>query len=71
MRFPAQTRESPHFGASTRAIVKHLLATLGDTGPHFSDQAMQASSAVTSKSIHQITGFSVLTILKGELNLEK
>jgi hypothetical protein len=24
MRFPAQTRESPHFGASTRAIVKHF-----------------------------------------------
>jgi hypothetical protein len=24
MRFPAQTREGPHFPASTRAIVKHL-----------------------------------------------
>jgi hypothetical protein len=24
MRFPAQTRESPHFPASTRAIVKHF-----------------------------------------------
>jgi hypothetical protein len=26
MRFPAQTREGPHFRASTRAIVKPLLA---------------------------------------------
>jgi hypothetical protein len=28
MRFPAQTRESPHFGASTRAIVKHFWSVL-------------------------------------------
>ena len=27
MRFPAQTRESPHFPASTRPIVKHIFAT--------------------------------------------
>jgi len=28
MRFPAQTRESPHFPASTRAIVKHFWSVL-------------------------------------------
>ena len=27
MRFPAQTRESPHFRASIRAIVKHIFRT--------------------------------------------
>jgi hypothetical protein len=27
MRFPAQTRESPHFRASIRGIVKHILRT--------------------------------------------
>jgi len=28
MRFPTQTRESPHFRASTRAIVKHFWSVL-------------------------------------------
>jgi len=33
MRFPAQTRESPHFPASTRPIVKHIFGTSrGDDG---------------------------------------
>jgi hypothetical protein len=33
MRFPAQTRESPHFHASTRPIVKHVFGTShGDDG---------------------------------------
>jgi hypothetical protein len=27
MRFPSRTRESPHFPASTRPIVKHIFAT--------------------------------------------
>jgi len=27
VRFPAQTRESPHFRASTRPIVKHIFRT--------------------------------------------
>jgi hypothetical protein len=33
MRFPTQTRESPHFRASTRPIVKHVFGTSrGDDG---------------------------------------
>jgi hypothetical protein len=33
MRFPVQTRESPHFRASTRPIVKHVFGTSrGDDG---------------------------------------
>jgi hypothetical protein len=33
MRFPSRTRESPHFPASTRPIVKHIFgASRGDDG---------------------------------------
>jgi hypothetical protein len=33
MRFPSRTRESPHFPASTRPIVKHIFGTSrGDDG---------------------------------------
>jgi hypothetical protein len=45
MRFPTQTRESPHFRASTRATVKHIFGTpRGDDGAELAaaEQALLA-----------------------------